>query len=87
MEKICAIEAGGKFAAGVIDTGRAPWLVNISANFWKKFEMVLMEYSGAGGETDSWKNQKQKISQHCPIKNFGSAGEKTLKGQTIFLVL
>ncbi len=28
-----------------------------------------MGYSGAGGETDSWKNQKQKISWHCPFKN------------------
>ena len=27
-----------------------------------------MEYSGAGGETDSWKNQKQKISWHSLFK-------------------
>ncbi len=35
-------ETGGK-----IDTGGAPWLAKISANFRKKFETVLMGYSGA----------------------------------------
>ncbi len=29
------IDTGGKFATGVVDTGGAPWLSNISANFWK----------------------------------------------------
>ncbi len=38
-----------KFAASVFDTGGAPWLATIFANFWKKFETVLMGYSGAGG--------------------------------------
>jgi hypothetical protein len=42
-----------KFAAGVADTGGAPLHANISVNFRKKFERVLIEYSGAGGETDS----------------------------------
>ncbi len=32
------------------DTGGAPWLANISANFRKKFETVLMGYSGDGGK-------------------------------------
>ncbi len=36
--------------------------------FSKIFEMVLMEYSGDG--TDSWKNQKQKISWDCPFNFF-----------------
>ncbi len=31
-------------------------------DFWKKFEMVLMGYSGAGGKLIHKKNQKQKIS-------------------------
>ncbi len=35
--------------------------------FSKKFEMVLMEYSGAGGKLIHEKNQKQKISWHCPF--------------------
>ncbi len=43
-----------KFAAGVIDTGGAPRLANISANFRTK---MIHE-----------KNQKPKISRHCPFK-------------------
>ncbi len=34
--------------------------------FSKKFEMVLMGYSGAGGKLIHEKNQKQRISWHCP---------------------
>ncbi len=37
--------------------------------FSKKFEMVLMEYSGAGGKLIHEKNQKQKISLHFPFKS------------------
>ncbi len=29
-----------------------------------------MEYSGAGGKLIHEKNQKQKISWHCPFKSF-----------------
>ncbi len=36
--------------------------------FSKKFEKVLMGYSGAGGKLIHEKNQKQKISWHCPFK-------------------
>ncbi len=36
--------------------------------FSKKFETVLMEYSGAGGKPIHEKIQKQKISWHCPFK-------------------
>ncbi len=67
---------GGKFATGindttgVVDTGGKPWAANISANFRKKFETVLMEYSGAGGKLIHEKNQKQKISWHCPFKSW-----------------
>ncbi len=35
--------------------------------FSKKFEMFLMEYSGDGGKLIHEKNQKQKISWHCPF--------------------
>ena len=64
------VDIGGNFAAGDVDTGGPPWLANISANFReKKFETVLMEYSGAGGKLIHEKNQKQKISWHCPFKN------------------
>ncbi len=40
--------------------------------FSKKFEMVLMEYSGAGGKLIHEKNQKQKISWYCPFKTNGN---------------
>ncbi len=29
------VDTDGKFATCVVDTGGAPWLANISANFWK----------------------------------------------------
>jgi hypothetical protein len=44
------VYTGGKFAAGVVDTGG------------KKFETVLIEYSGAGRKLIHEKNQKQKVS-------------------------
>ena len=37
--------------------------------FSKKFETVLMGYSGAGGKLIHEKNQKRKISWHCPFKD------------------
>jgi hypothetical protein len=53
----------------VIDTGGAPWLANISANFRKKFEMTLMLNSGAWGKVIHEKNPEAKnISWHCPFK-------------------
>jgi hypothetical protein len=55
-----------KCATDVIDTGGAPLLANISA---KKFETVLMEYSGAGGKLITEKNQKRKILWHYPFKS------------------
>ncbi len=36
--------------------------------FSKKFEMTLMVYSGAWGNLIHEKNQKSKISWHCPFK-------------------
>jgi hypothetical protein len=51
-----------KFAASVVDTGGAPLFVNISVNFAKKFETVLMGHSGAEGKLIHEKSQKQKIS-------------------------
>jgi hypothetical protein len=36
------VGTGGKFADGVVETGDAPRLANISANFRKKFETALM---------------------------------------------
>jgi hypothetical protein len=36
--------------------------------FSKKFETTLMVYSGAWGKLIYEKNQKSKISWHCPFK-------------------
>jgi hypothetical protein len=36
--------------------------------FSKKFEMAVMVYSGAWGKLIHEKNQKSKISLHCPFK-------------------
>jgi hypothetical protein len=52
------IDTGGKFAAGVVDTLTCEYL----REFSKKFETLLMGYSGAGGKLIDEKNQKQKIS-------------------------
>jgi len=41
---------------GVVDTGGALKHANISANFAKKFETVLIGYSGAGGKLLHEKN-------------------------------
>ncbi len=56
------------FFAGVVDTTDKHSFVNISANFRKKFEMVLMEYSGARGTLIYEKNLMSKISCQTPFK-------------------
>jgi hypothetical protein len=38
-------------------------------DFSKKFETVLIGHSGVGGKLIHKKNQRQKISWHCPFKN------------------
>jgi hypothetical protein len=38
------------FISGVVDTADKHSVANISANFRKKFEMVLKRYSGAQGK-------------------------------------
>jgi hypothetical protein len=50
------------FALGVVDTGGAPSLANIYANFRKKFEITLMLFSEALRKMIHEKNLKQKIS-------------------------
>ncbi len=47
--------------------------------FSKKFETVLMQYSGAGGKLIHQKNQKQKISWHCPFNMWISLLKSTKK--------
>ncbi len=56
------------FFAGVIDTADKHSFANISANFCKKFEMVLMGYSGARGTLIYEKKLMSKISCQTPFK-------------------
>ncbi len=42
-------ETGSKFANSVIDTGSAPLLENISANFWKNLKRSKWDTLGLGG--------------------------------------
>jgi hypothetical protein len=58
------VDTGGNFSAGVVDTGGkfATGVVEYLREFSKKFESVLMGYSGAGGKLIHEKNQKQKFS-------------------------
>jgi hypothetical protein len=51
---------------GVSDTGDK-FVAGVSANLRKNVETVLTGYSGAPGETDSWKNLKLKISFQTPF--------------------
>jgi hypothetical protein len=59
------VYTGEKFAAGVVDTGGALWLVNIAS---KKFEMKLMLFSEAWGKMIHEKRLKLQNSGHCPFK-------------------
>ncbi len=76
------VDTGGKFATGVNNTREIGCKISRQCRWYrrciltfqylrefsKKFEIVLMEYSGAGGKLIHEKNKKQKISWHCPFK-------------------
>ncbi len=47
--------------------------------FSKKLETALMLYSGAWGKLIHEKNQKQKISWHCPFKGPGSFNQNFIR--------
>jgi hypothetical protein len=55
------------FTAGVVDTDDKPSFAIVSANFRKKFEMVLMGYSGVRGKMIHERNLKLKISCQTPF--------------------
>jgi hypothetical protein len=54
--------------AGEGVVGFSTIMVSAKSTLQFKFEMVLKEYTGAGGKLTHEKNQKQKISRHCPFK-------------------
>jgi hypothetical protein len=51
------VDTGGKFVAGVIDTGGA-----LSREFSKRYEMTMMLFLGAWGKMIHEKNLEAKIS-------------------------
>jgi hypothetical protein len=76
------VDTGGKFASGINNASKTGGKIchwyrwyrctlnwEYLREFSNKFEIVLMEYSGAGKLIHE-KNQKQKISWHCPFKHF-----------------
>jgi hypothetical protein len=62
------VDKGGKFVTGVVDTGGAPWLENISvnSNLWKIWNDPTVMIRGLG-EDDLWKNLKQKSPDTVPL--------------------
>jgi hypothetical protein len=54
------VDTGGKFATGVVDIGGAPWLANISANFFEKIWNDPTVIFRGFGEGDSWKKPEAK---------------------------
>ncbi len=60
------VYTGDKFAAGVVDTGGALWLVNIAANFRKIRNDPNVFFRGLG-EDDSWKTWSKKSRDIVPL--------------------
>jgi hypothetical protein len=60
-------DTGAKFATGVVDTGGAPWLAQ-SPRIFEKIRNCQNGILWGGGKLIHEKNQKQKISWHCPFK-------------------
>ena len=56
-----------KFATGVVDTGWCTLTSEYLCEFLKKFKMVLMEYSGAGGKLIHEKNGSKKSRDTVPL--------------------
>ncbi len=55
--------------------------------FSKKFEVALMVYSGSRGKLIHEKNQKSKISWHCPFKTRNPYSWVTHKKRSVVLLL
>jgi hypothetical protein len=64
------------FFAAVVDTADKHSFANIFANFCKKFEMVLMGYSGARGTLIYGKNLMSKISCQTPFNHLFSCHQR-----------
>jgi len=65
-----------KFATGVVDTGGAPWLANISANF-RNIRNGPNGILWGWVETDSWKKTRSKKSRYTvPLNRIRIQGWK-----------
>ncbi len=56
-----------QFATGVIDTGGAPWLANISANFRKNSKWPYCYFQGLGGRWFMKKTWSKKSNDTVPL--------------------
>jgi hypothetical protein len=68
------VDTGGKVTKGFIDTGGAPSLVNISANFEKILNDPNVIFRGFGKD-DYEKDLKQKLSLGRKIYSIVSVGD------------
>ncbi len=68
------VDTAEQFIAGVVDTADKHSFAIISANFRKKVEMILMDYSGARGTLIHEKKLRSKISCQTPFKRFTNTG-------------
>ncbi len=62
------VDTAEKFIVGVVDIADKHSFAIISANFRKKVEMILMDYSGARGILTHEKKLRSKISCQTPFK-------------------
>ncbi len=67
------VDTAEQFIAGVVDTADKHSFAIISANFRKKVEMILMDYSGARGTLIHEKNWDRKSRVRLPL-SFQSQG-------------
>ncbi len=61
-------DTGGKFVTGVVYTSGAPWLANISANFWKNSKRSKWKYLELGGNWFMKKTRSKKSRDTVPLK-------------------
>jgi hypothetical protein len=71
----------------MVDTGGKPWAMNISANFWKNSKRPQWYTQGLGGNWFMKKNQKSKISWHCPFKKCNCFKLPSLISQAVIYLL
>ncbi len=77
---------GGKFATGVVDTGGAPWLANISANFRKNLKRSKWNSLGWGGKWIMEKTRIKKSRDTVPLNNdicYLNAPDPQKRGNTL----